>query len=238
MYVAKYQALARRLQINIVPGTIVTATPFGSGSDSAPSDRSEGSVLLNVASFIDNHGDILGSYVKANLWHPEREYLTSGPAAQRSLDPLPHHSVIQTPIGPVGLLVCYDLFFPEGFRALVRAGARIIIVPTFTKADDMSTEGRALNPSGEALFIQSALVTRAFENTCCIIFCNVGGPAGEGYVGLSQVAMPIVGKVNRSFDAAEPGLRIVHVDMGIVDVAERNYKIRRDLGAEGFHYTC
>ena len=135
------------------------------------------------------------------------------------------------------MLICYDLFFPEGFRALARAGARIIIVPTFTKADDLSSEGLAINASAEALFIKSSVVTRAFENECCVVFVNAGGPEEEGFVGLSQVTLPILGAVEGGFENAEEGVRVVDVDMGILGAAERNYKIKADLGREAFHYN-
>lgn len=56
-YVKKYQDLARECDISIVPGTIVERHW----------EEGEGK-LLNVAYFIDNKGEILGKYVKKNLW--------------------------------------------------------------------------------------------------------------------------------------------------------------------------
>jgi predicted amidohydrolase len=59
-YLNKYQALAKSLNINIVPGTIVEQhRDAESGND----------ILINVAYFIDNNGDILGKYQKKNLWY-------------------------------------------------------------------------------------------------------------------------------------------------------------------------
>jgi predicted amidohydrolase len=80
-------------------------------------------VLYNTAYFISNTGAILGRYRKKNIWHPEREYLTSS-AMER-------HEVFDTPIGKVGLLICWDLAFPEAFRELISAGAEIVVVPTY-----------------------------------------------------------------------------------------------------------
>ncbi|KAL9067970.1 MAG: hypothetical protein Q9157_006641 [Trypethelium eluteriae] len=57
IYVKKYQDLARECSISIVPGTIVERY-FEEG---------EGK-LLNAAYFIDPQGDIVGKYVKKNLW--------------------------------------------------------------------------------------------------------------------------------------------------------------------------
>lgn len=100
----------------------------------------------------------------------------------------------------------------------------------------MGEEGLAHNADCEKMFVQSTLVTRAFENTAAIIFCNAGGPSEEGFFGCSQVALPIVGKVPGGFNDGEEGTRVVEVDMRVVEVAEKNYKIRQDLGRDDWHY--
>jgi apolipoprotein N-acyltransferase len=51
---------------------------------------------------------------------PEREHLTS---SGRDV-----HEVFDTPIGKVGLLICWDLAFPEAFRELIAGGAKIMYV--------------------------------------------------------------------------------------------------------------
>lgn len=148
-YVDKYQALAKECNINIVPGTIVELHDEGTDDER----------LLNVAYFIDNTGEIVGKYVKKNLWGDiERLHLTSS-----SSDP---HPAFETPLGKVGMLICWDLAFPEAFRELISQGAKLIIIPTFWTLSDCSKEGLAINPSAEALFLDSMLTARCFENTC------------------------------------------------------------------------
>lgn len=112
-YLAKYQSLAKELQICIVPGTIIEKQ---TGSD-------QSTLFYNTAYFISNDGTVLGSYRKKNIWHPERPHLTSS-----GLEP---HVAIDTPIGRVGMLICWDLAFPEAFRELIVDGAQIVIVPTY-----------------------------------------------------------------------------------------------------------
>ncbi|KIW91860.1 uncharacterized protein Z519_07830 [Cladophialophora bantiana CBS 173.52] len=248
-YVTKYQALARELKINIVPGTIVTIDPKSpppANSNGTSPESINPPVLLNIAPFISYTGELLGSYTKANLWIPERTVLTSGPASVKATQnhlsaegpaPQPNpHSVIETPLGPLGIVICWDLAFPESCRALVRQGARLIIIPTFWTRDDLTPEARAYGPDVDIQFLSSALITRSFENTCAIIFVNVGGPKSEGYAGLSQVVLPLVGKVPGSFEDGKPGMKVVECDMRTVDVAEENYKIREDLKGEDWHY--
>lgn len=89
---------------------------------------------------------------------PERDHLTSSTRDA--------HEVFDTPIGKIGMLICWDLAFPEAFRELIANGAKIIIIPTFWTHKDCSEEGLKLNPAAEALFLDSMLTARAFENTC------------------------------------------------------------------------
>lgn len=125
-YLDKYCALARECNICIVPGTIVElhtdATHDSTGVDPKSDEIDER--LLNVAYFISAQGEILGKYVKKNLWgNIERLHLTSS-----SHDP---HPVFDTPFGRVGILVCWDLAFPEAFREMIAQGAKLFIIPTF-----------------------------------------------------------------------------------------------------------
>jgi predicted amidohydrolase len=76
------------------------------------------------------------------------------------------HKAIDTPIGKVGILICWDIAFPEAFRELITQGVKIIIVPCLWGLNDCSEQGRRYNPVSEALFIDSTLTARAFENTC------------------------------------------------------------------------
>ncbi|KAF3015876.1 hypothetical protein E8E14_008742 [Neopestalotiopsis sp. 37M] len=218
-YLSKYQDLAKELKICIVPGTIVEAVTEG-GDES----------LLNVAYFISSDGTIAGRYQKKNLWHPERHHLVSS-----AHEP---HAAFDTPLGRVGMLVCWDLAFPEGFRELISDGADLIVVPSFWTMKDVSDEAYELNPEGEGLFLNSTVVTRAFENTCAVVFVNAGGPAEKGektnYAGLSQVAAPHVGAITRMGRAE--GMKLVDLDMNILKIGESNYKVREDMRTEGWHY--
>ncbi|KAI0515059.1 carbon-nitrogen hydrolase [Xylaria bambusicola] len=215
-YLQKYQALANELHICIVPGTII---------------ESNDNSLQNIAYFISSNGDIAGRYQKKNLWHPERRHLVSS-----AHEP---HLAFDTPLGRVGLLICWDLAFPEAFRELIADGAQIICVPTFWSLRDVSDEGYALNSDGEALFLNSTVIARAFENTCAVVFVNAGGPPEKGedtsFAGLSQVGVPHVGSLGR-LGSAE-GMSIVDLDMDVLRIADENYKVREDMQAEGWHYA-
>ena len=226
-WIQKYQSLALQLHINIVPGTIVQANG-NCDPDSSTSGSSE-QPLLNVSTFISDKGEILGSYTKLNLWHPERPHLTPSSLSQP-------HTVLSTPLGPVGILICWDLAFPEAFRSLVRQGAKTIIIPSFWTSSDCSDEGLRRNPGAEALFLESVLTARAFENTCCVVFAIAGGFDEIGGAGLSQVTMPFLGKLKGSFEGGEEGVRVFEADMEILEEAERHYKVREDMSKGTWHY--
>jgi predicted amidohydrolase len=132
-------------------------------------------------------------------------------------------------------LICWDLAFPEAFRELIAQGAKLIIIPTFWTLKDCNEAGLKLNPSSEALFLDSMLTARTFENTCAIVFANAGGPPGEGYAGLSQVTVPFVGALTKLGSSAE-GMSVVDVDMQILEDAESCYRVRSDLASEDWHY--
>jgi deaminated glutathione amidase len=88
--------------------------------------------------------------------------------------------VVDTPAGRLGLSVCYDLRFPELYRALVAAGAEILCVPSaFTER------------TGEAHW-DVLLRARAIENQCYVLAPAQWGehPAGRRTFGHSLVADP------------------------------------------------
>ncbi|KAK2063725.1 carbon-nitrogen hydrolase [Colletotrichum caudatum] len=236
----EYQQLAAELHINLCAGTIVSQAPDSQKVDKTGAEPKP--TLLNTSYFIDHNGQLLGAYTKTNLWIPERNHLTSSVdyAHKMNLDEgtpaSGPHQVFDTPLGPVGILVCWDLAFPEAFRHLVLAGAKIIIMPSYWTLSDMMREGLEHNANCEKMFVETTLTARAFENTAALIYCNATGPAEQGFFGCSQVTLPIVGKVPGSFTDGEEGMRLVDVDMRLLEIAERNYQIRKDLKRVDWHY--
>lgn len=179
-------------------------------------------------------GNLAGSYQKKNLWHPERPHLSPGRHEPHTAFDTPLVNADGSPVR-AGLLVCWDLAFPEAFRALIADGAQLILIPSFWMVTDLDEVGLALNPDSEKVFLDSAVVARAFENTACVVFCNKGG--------CSQVAMPIQGKLkvlkeeeSRELGLDEDGVSYVEVDLNVLKIAEDNYKVRSDMKGAGWHY--
>jgi len=80
----------------------------------------DGDTLFNSAAVITQAG-VIAVYRKTHLWDEEQAIFEPGGA------PAP---VVQTPLGNLGVLICYDLEFPEMPRGLALGGAEIIAVPT------------------------------------------------------------------------------------------------------------
>ena len=76
--------------------------------------------LYNSAAILDRHG-IIAIYRKVHLWDKEKLFFTPGAQAP---------PVIDTPAGRIGILVCYDLEFPEMTRGIALGGADLIAAPT------------------------------------------------------------------------------------------------------------
>lgn len=123
-------------------------------------------------------------------------------------------------------MICWDLTFPEGFRALVQDGADLIIIPAY-----WSTAGgediRQLNGDAEIVFLDSVLTARAFENNAVVVFCNAGG--------LSRVTLPILGSLG-SIPPCEDKVEVFEVDLDVLRVAEERYKIRKDMQSLEWQY--
>jgi predicted amidohydrolase len=80
----------------------------------------EGPVLYNTAVLIGRNGEVAGKYRKVSL---PREEIAGG------ITPGTDFPVFETDFGKLGMMICWDVFFPEPARALSMKGAEIIFMP-------------------------------------------------------------------------------------------------------------
>ncbi|HZU68719.1 MAG TPA: carbon-nitrogen hydrolase family protein [Ktedonobacteraceae bacterium] len=206
-YFRHFQHLAAKYTIDIVPGSIPEGTETG---------------IYNTTCYIDRGGNILGKYRKVNLWIPERAYNTPGTES----------CVFQTRFGKVGLIICWDLIFPEIFRAMAREGVEMVICPSYWCLEDAG-EGMKYDENSEIKLVNALCVTRAFENEIVLVYTNAAGRLNyEGntgtLIGQSQVTVPFKGSLG-TMEHNEEEMRYFVVDTSILDDAEKAYKIREDL---------
>jgi len=143
-------ATASKLGLWIVAGTAPIRAPDG---------------RVSAASLVyDASGKRVARYDKIHLF--DVDIPGKAEAYRESAHVAPGHEpvVVDTPVGRVGLTVCYDIRFPELFRKLSEAGAQIITVPSAFTA-----------PTGRAHW-ETLLRARAIENLCYVI-----APAQSGF---------------------------------------------------------
>ncbi|MEU6284114.1 carbon-nitrogen hydrolase family protein [Streptomyces sp. NPDC047028] len=129
-----------------------------------------GDSVHNAAQLISADGTRLANYRKTHLFGCfEREHFTPG-----------EQLIVQAELNglTVGLLVCYDVEFPENVRAHALAGTDLLVVPT-----------AQMHPF--EFVAESMIPVRAFENQMYVAYVNRVGQEGEfEFVGLSALAGP------------------------------------------------
>jgi predicted amidohydrolase len=93
--------------------------------------------LRNSSIVIDPDGAVAAVYRKIHLFDVDLSALPGGKRFCESdaIEPGEEVVVADTPLGRIGLSVCYDLRFPELFRALAAQGARVVAVPSAFTAE-------------------------------------------------------------------------------------------------------
>lgn len=181
---------------------------------------------FNTSLLINDKGEIVLEYRKNNLWISERKYLNQGEKIE----------CVETPLGKIGIIICWDLTFPEASRALAKKGADIICCPSYWTVDQTGILERHIN-GNEKIFINSICPARAIENEVLFVYANGAGEAkysqGAGMwrgeqIGQSQICAPILGTVARIEDNSEGSVTYTY-DKQIAQDAEKIFKIRQDL---------
>lgn len=208
-----FQQLARQHQLHIVCGSFI---------------QKVGEQHYNTSLLIDDTGEIILEYHKNHPWTTERSYITPGNDAP----------VVHTKLGVIGLMICWDLAFPEVARQLTKQGADIICCPSYWAVEDA---GKLLekypgsNP--EAVMVDTLCPARAIENQALVIFANGAGDAAlylndklvaDTQLGHSQICTPVQGTVTK-LEHNREGFVVYSYDPQLAADAEANYLIRQDI---------
>jgi len=145
-------------------------------------EMDENNKVRNSAVIIDR-GNILGVYRKVHLWDKEPDLFLCGEKA-----PL----VVDTSIGRIAVMVCYDIEFPEWVRMAAIAGAEVLALPTNWPSSPKPSSER----SSEIFKAQAAAAT----NRMWVIAADRSGEErGLVFQGASMIldldGYPVVGPV-------------------------------------------
>lgn len=166
--------------------------------------RAEGGRIFATSLLYDDSGNLQAHYEKQHLFDVEVE----GDRAYKESDAYSHGSrevVAETPIGPLGLSICYDLRFPQLYHQLRHAGAELLAVPAaFTRV------------TGEAHW-EVLLRARAIETQCFVLAPAQGGTHDDGRETWGHAcAIDPWGKV---LGVAAPGTGALIVDLDRAELA-------------------
>ncbi|MGI9568141.1 MAG: carbon-nitrogen hydrolase family protein [Nitrosopumilus sp.] len=148
--------------------------------------------VYDTSFMIDKSGKVISTYRKIHLYDAlgfrESDKMTSGSKIAKP---------VWTSIGKVGMMICYDLRFPEMSRSLAVAGSEVLVVPSAWVKGNMKEE--------HWITINKA---RAIENGCYVIAPD---QVGNIYCGRSLVVDPY-GKILLDMKKKQ-GIGFVDIDL-------------------------
>lgn len=181
----------------------------------------EGIHRYNSAIVTDSDGTVMGKYRKLHI--PLVVFPTPGQANYEKLYFQPGNlglPVFATRKASIGVQICYDRRFPEGYRILALKGAEVIVNPTC-----MATYNEKDRSASWELLLQA----RALENQVFVIGPNKAGQEGERInIGRSFIASPVGGQIVAQ--AETEGDEIVAATVDLEDVAR--VRARLPLGRD------
>ncbi len=165
--------------------------------------EADGGRRFNSAAVVGPSG-LLGVYRKAHLFNDEKSFFEPGDSGFLVFD-----------VGPcrLGVLICYDLWFPEAARVLTLRGAEVVAVPTNWVANFRSpaVDGRGWTMG------DYASVGVATQNQVFVVAADrIGSERGVDFVGCSCAVAPNGAMLAGPAAPADEQLLVVELDLGWV----------------------
>jgi N-carbamoylputrescine amidase len=197
-------------------------------------ERRAAGLYHNTAVVIDADGALLGLYRKMHIPDDplfyEKFYFTPGDLGFRSFD---------TRFGRIGVLVCWDQWYPEGARLTALAGAEILFYPTAIgwHPDEKAEYGVRQHSSWETIQRSHAIANGVYV----AVANRVGheptpaGHPGEGieFWGQSFVAEPS-GQIVAKAEVAREQILMTECDFGKIDFQRTHWPFLRDRRIDAY----
>lgn len=191
----------------------------------------------NTAVVLDKDGSIAGKYRKMHIpddpAYYEKFYFTPGDLGFQP---------IQTSLGKLGLMVCWDQWYPEGARLMALAGADMLIYPTAIGWESTDTDEEKARQRGAWMTVQRG---HAVANGLPVVTVNrvgyeadpSGVTGGIQFWGSSFVAGP-QGELLYEAPTDKEDCVIVDIDMERSENVRRIWPFLRDRRIEEFGDIC
>lgn len=141
-------------------------------------ERGSDGTIYNSAAMVSSDG-LMAVYRKTHLWDQEHRLFTPGSEAP---------PVVDTRWGPVGMAICYDLFFPEITRAMALGGARLLVFPTNSPSGGSRAPGSVAPSDGIGHTVARAA---AYLNRTYVAVCDRhGNERGRAWTARSSIIGP------------------------------------------------
>ena len=196
-------------------------------------ERRAAGLYHNTAVVLERDGSIAGRYRKMHIpddpGYYEKFYFTPGDQG---------FAPIETSAGVLGVLVCWDQWYPEAARLMALAGAQILLFPTAIGWDPGDPVPERERQRDSWVTIQRA---HAIANGLPVVACNrVGHEAdperrtdGIAFWGSSFLAGP-QGEVLAQASADSPAVVVRDVDLGRTEVVRRIWPFLRDRRIDAY----
>ena len=194
--------------------------------------RAEG-LYHNTAVVLDADGSIAGRYRKMHIpddpGYYEKYYFTPGDLGFEPID---------TAAGRLGVLVCWDQWYPEAARLMALAGAQLLLYPTAIGWDIHDDAGERSRQRDAWLTVQRG---HAIANSLPVLVCNRTGheadpsaqTGGIRFWGGSAVIGP-QGEILAQAVADTPGVLVAEIDIGRSDELRRVWPWFRDRRIDAY----
>ena len=187
----------------------------------------------NTAVVLDSDGSLAGKYRKMHIPDDpgfyEKFYFTPGDLGFQP---------IQTSVGKLGVLVCWDQWYPEAARLMALAGADLLLYPTAIGWDRREPEDDQARQRNAWITIQRS---HAIANALPTLVCNrtgfeaspEGNNVGIDFWGSSFVCGP-QGEILAQATTSEPCVLSVELDMTHTEVIRRMWPFLRDRRVDAY----